>query len=43
MLATNDATPIHEVPTNLVLNLMQPVQSADRPSGPRACTKAIQT
>ena len=39
-LTTNDATPIHEVSTNFVLNPMQPVQGADDPSGPQACAMA---
>ena len=42
-LATNDATPTHEVPTNFVLNLAQPIQGADHPSGPQACATAVQT
>ena len=36
-LATNNATPTHEVLTNFVLEPMQPIQGADRPSGLQAC------
>ena len=43
MLTTNDATPTHKVPTNFVLNLTQPIQGADRPSGPQACATPNQT
>ena len=42
MLATNDATPIHKVPTNFVLNLTQPIQGVDHPSGPQAYATANQ-
>ena len=42
-LTTNNATPTHKVPTNFVLNLMQPIQGADRPSGPQACATHNQT
>ena len=35
-LTTNDATPIHEVLTNFALDPTQPIQGADRPSGPQA-------
>ena len=42
-LTTNDAAPTHEVPTNFVLNLTQPIQGADRPSGPQAYAMANQT
>ena len=42
MLITNNATPTHKVPTNFVLNLMQPVQGEDHPSGPQAYATAIQ-
>ena len=41
-LTTNDATLIHKVLTNLVLNLTQPIQGADCPSGPQACATANQ-
>ena len=41
-LATNDTTPNHKGPTNFVLNLMQPIQGADRPSGPQAYAMANQ-
>ena len=41
-LTTNDATPTHNVPTNFVLGLTQPILGADRPSGPQACAMAIQ-
>ena len=40
---TTDATPTHKVPTNFVLNLTQPIQGADRPSGPQACATVVQT
>ena len=40
---TNDATPTHEVPTNFVLGPTQPIQGADRPSGPQACATPNQT
>ena len=40
---TNDATPTHEVLTNFVLNLTQPIRDADRPSGPQACAMPNQT
>ena len=43
MLITNDATPIHKFPTNFVLSPMQPIQGADRPSGPQACAMPNQT
>ena len=43
MLATNDAILIHKVPTNFVLDSMQPVQGSDHPSGPQAYSEAIQT
>ena len=39
----NDATPIHEVLTNFVLNPAQPIQDADHPSGPQACATPIRT
>ena len=42
MLTTSDATPTHEVPTNFVLDLMQPIRGADRASGLQACITAIQ-
>ena len=41
-LTTNDATPTHKVLTNFVLNLMQPIQGADLPSGPQACAMVVQ-
>ena len=41
-LTVNNATPIHKVPTNFLLNPTQPAQGADRPGGPQACAKAIQ-
>ena len=41
-LITNDATLIHKVPTNFVLDLMQAMQGADRPSGLQAYTVANQ-
>ena len=40
---TNDATQTHEVPTNFELNPLQPIQGADRPSGPKACATPSQT
>ena len=43
MPITNDATPTHEVPTNFVLNLAQPIRGADHPSGLQAYTMAVQT
>ena len=43
MLTTNDTTPTHKVPTNFVLNHKQPIQGADRPSGPQACAMPNQT
>ena len=43
MLTTSNATLTHKAPTNFVLDLMQPVQGADRPSGPQAYAKANQT
>ena len=43
LLTTNDATPTHKVPTNFELNLTQPIQGADHPSGPQACAMANQT
>ena len=43
MLATNDATPTHKVPTNFVLNLAQPIWGADHPSGLQAYAMAVQT
>ena len=42
MLTTNNATPIHKIPTSFVLDLMQPVQGADHPSGPQAYAMASQ-
>ena len=42
-LTTNDATPIHEVPTNFALDPAQPKQGADHPSGPQACAMPNQT
>ena len=42
-LATNDATPTHEVLTNFALNLTQPIRDADRPSGLQAYTTVVQT
>ena len=39
----NNATLIHKVPTNFVLDLMQPIQGADHPSGPQACATPNQT
>ena len=41
-LTINDATPTHEVLTNFVLDPTQPIQGADRPSGPQACAAANQ-
>ena len=41
-LTTNNAILIHKVPTNFVLDLMQPIPGADRPNGPQACATAIQ-
>ena len=32
----SNATPTHEVPTNFVLNLAQPIRGADHPSGLQA-------
>ena len=43
MLATNNATPTHEVLNNFVLDPTQPIQGADRPSGPQACATPNQT
>ena len=43
MLTINNATPTHKVPTNFVLDLTQPIQGADRPSGPQACATVVQT
>ena len=43
MPIANDATPTHKVPTNFVLNPTQPIQGADRPSGPQACATVVQT
>ena len=40
---TNDTTPTHEVLTNFVLDLTQPIQGADRPSGLQAYAMAVQT
>ena len=42
-LTTNDATPTREVLTNFVLDPTQPIQGADRPSGPQACVTPNQT
>ena len=42
MLATNNTTPIHEVPTNFILSLTQPIQGADRPGGLQAYAMANQ-
>ena len=42
-LTTNNATATHKVPSNLALNLMLPIQGADRPSGLQAYAMAIQT
>ena len=39
----NNATPTREVLTNFVLSLTQPIQGADRPSGPQAWAMAVQT
>ena len=41
-LATSNATPTHVLLTNFVLNLTQPKQGADRPSGLQACATANQ-
>ena len=41
-LTTNNATPTHKVPTNFVLNPTEPIQGADRPSGPQAYATASQ-
>ena len=41
-LTTNNATLIHKVPTNFVLDPKQPVQGEDHPSGPQAYAKANQ-
>ena len=38
-----DATTTHKIPTNFLLNLTQPVQGVDRPSGSQAYAVAIQT
>ena len=43
MLAANDATPTHKVPTNFVLSLAQPIRGADRPSGLQAYATVVQT
>ena len=37
-----NATQAHKVPTNFVLDLMEPGLGADYPIGPQACAKAIQ-
>ena len=42
-LTTNDATLIHEVLTNFVLSLAQPIRGADHPSGLQAYTTVVQT
>ena len=42
-LTTNDTTPTHKVLTNSVLDPTQPIQGADRPSGPQACATPNQT
>ena len=39
---TNNATPTHKVLTNFVLDLTQPIQGADHPSGPQACAMVVQ-
>ena len=39
----NHATPTHEVLTNFVLSLAQPIRGADRPSGLQAYTTVVQT
>ena len=41
-LTINDATPTHKVLTNFGLDLTQPIQGADHPSGPQAYAMAIQ-
>ena len=43
VLATNNAILTQKVPTNFVLDPKQPVQGADRPSGPQAYAEANQT
>ena len=40
VLTINDATPTHEVLANFVLDLTQPIQGADHPGDPQACTMA---
>ena len=42
MLTTSNATPTHKVSTNFVLDLMQHILGADRPSGLQACATANQ-
>ena len=42
MFATNYITPTHKVLTNFILDLVQPVQGADHPSGPQAYATANQ-
>ena len=42
-LTTNNATPTHEVLTNFVLDPTQPIQGANRPSGPQAYAATVQT
>ena len=42
LLTTNEATQTHKVPTNFVLNVTQPIQHVDHPSGPPAYATAIQ-
>ena len=41
-LTTNDATPTHEVLTNFVLNLAQPIRGADCPSGLQVYAAVVQ-
>ena len=41
-LTINDATPTHEVPTNFVFDLTQPIQGADHPGSPLTCAMANQ-
>ena len=43
MLATNNATLTHKVPTNFVPKLTQPKQGSDCPSGLQAYATAVQT
>ena len=41
-IITNNAILIHKVSTNFVIDLAQPAQGIDRPSGPQAYAEADQ-